>query len=135
LPYPNSFRLQRYKNTKKKEAKRKMITFAIIIKTVNMKNQNKEVRIEVKQDSERGAFQLFADNNLAGEMTFVFAGADKFIIDHTEINEAYNGFGYGKMLVKRGVEYARENKLKIIPLCPFAKAEFAKTTEYNDVLA
>ena len=32
------------------------------------------------------------------------------------------------------VEYAREKGIKIIPLCPFAKSVFDKTSEFKDVL-
>ena len=67
-------------------------------------------------------------------MTFVFAGNDKIIIDHTEVNEGNNGKGYGKKMVSKAVEYAREKNIKIIPLCPFAKKVFDKTPEFRDVL-
>ncbi len=67
-------------------------------------------------------------------MTFVFAGTDKIIIDHTEVNEGHNGKGFGKMMVAKAVEFAREKNLKIIPLCPFAKKVFEKTPEFKDVL-
>jgi predicted GNAT family acetyltransferase len=32
------------------------------------------------------------------------------------------------------VQYARENNLKILPLCPFAKSVFDKTEEIQDLL-
>ena len=67
-------------------------------------------------------------------MTFVFAGNDKIIIDHTEVNPGNNGKGYGKKMVDKAVEYAREKNIKIIPLCPFAKKVFDKTPEFRDVL-
>ncbi len=67
-------------------------------------------------------------------MTFVFAGPDKLIIDHTEVNEGNNGKGYGKKMVAKAVEFAREKNIKIIPLCPFAKKVFDKTPEFKDVL-
>ena len=67
-------------------------------------------------------------------MTFVFAGNDKIIIDHTEVNEGNNGKGFGKKMVAKAVEYAREKNIKIIPLCPFAKKVFDKTPEFRDVL-
>jgi predicted GNAT family acetyltransferase len=37
-------------------------------------------------------------------------------------------------LVHAGVEYARENNLKIFPLCPFAKSIFDKREAFRDVL-
>jgi hypothetical protein len=37
-------------------------------------------------------------------------------------------------MVAQAVTYARENNIKIIPLCPFAKKVFDKTPEFRDVL-
>lgn len=68
-------------------------------------------------------------------MTYSVAGENKIIIDHTEVFPEFNGKGIGKKLVLEGVKYARENNLKIIPLCPFAKALFMKLPEVQDVLA
>lgn len=67
-------------------------------------------------------------------MTFVFAGEDKIIIDHTEVNPMNEGKGFGKKMVAKAVEFAREKNIKIIPLCPFAKKVFDKTPEYKDVV-
>jgi Predicted acetyltransferase len=78
---------------------------------------------------------LYYDGGKAGLMTYSWAGDDKFIIDHTEVDEAYGGKGLGKDLVKAGVEYAREKNVKVIPLCPFAKKVIAKTPEFQDVLS
>ena len=68
-------------------------------------------------------------------MTYIWAGEDKFIIDHTEVDPAYNGKGLAKQLVYAGVDYARKNSKKVIPLCPYAKATIEKNTELQDVLA
>ncbi|MGA9638471.1 GNAT family N-acetyltransferase [Flavobacterium sp.] len=91
-----------------------------------------EVKLEINND--KGLFYIEIDNKIEAKMTFVFAGSDKIIIDHTEVNKAYNGKGLGKKMVQKAVEFAREKKLKIIPLCPFAKRVFDKTPEFKDVL-
>jgi len=92
--------------------------------------------LEVKHNNgeKHGEFVAFFDGKQAGTMTYTWAGNDKFIIDHTEVEEAYNGKGVGKEMVYKAVEYARENNLKIIPLCPFAKAMFQKNEDIRDVL-
>ena len=92
--------------------------------------------LEVIQNNgeKHGEFVALFDGKQAGLMTYTWAGADKFIIDHTEVEPAYNGKGVGKAMVYKAVEFARENNLKIIPLCPFAKATFQKNEEIRDVL-
>lgn len=91
-----------------------------------------EVQLEL--NGSKGYFYVSVDGKQEGKMTFVFAGNDKIIIDHTEVNPGNNGKGYGKKMVVKAVEYAREKNIKIIPLCPFAKKVFDKTPEFRDVL-
>ncbi|WP_185113368.1 MULTISPECIES: GNAT family N-acetyltransferase [unclassified Chryseobacterium] len=92
--------------------------------------------IEVKQnnDEKHGSFEAFIDGNHAGLMTYTWAGEDRFIIDHTEVEEAYNGKGVGKEMLLTAVNFARDKGKKIIPLCPFAKASFQKDESLKDVL-
>ncbi|WP_336732336.1 GNAT family N-acetyltransferase [Chryseobacterium sp. VD8] len=92
--------------------------------------------IEVKQtnDPKHGNFEAFIDGNHAGLMTYTWAGEERFIIDHTEVEEAYNGKGVGKKMLLAAVDFARKNGKTIIPLCPFAKATFQKHEELQDVL-
>lgn len=85
----------------------------------------------------KGVFTAMQEGKKAGEMTYSMAGTDKMIIDHTEVDEAFKGLGVGKkMLVEGVVAYARENRIKVLPLCPFASATFKKmASEIGDVLA
>lgn len=92
--------------------------------------------IEIKQiaSGTKGYFGAFDDNKEAGRMSYTFAGETKMILDHTEVNEAYRGKNIGKRILMEVVEYARQNKIKIIPLCPFAKSIFEKVESIRDVL-
>lgn len=91
-----------------------------------------EVKLEI--DGKKGYFHIDADGKQEAKMTFVFAGDEKIIIDHTEVNPGNEGKGFGKQMVRKAVEWARENDMKIIPLCPFAKSVFDKVPEFRDVL-
>lgn len=85
-------------------------------------------------DGKKGAFYIELDGERLAEMTYVWAGESKFIIDHTEVSDKLAGKGAGKQLVAKAVEFAREKGLKIMPLCPFANSVFKKTPAYSDVL-
>lgn len=91
--------------------------------------------IKREDNGKKGRFVIYSNDEFAGEMTFTWAGKDKFIIDHTGVEEKFGGKGYAKQLVMAGVEYARENNLKIIPLCPYAKSRFDRDQSIHDVLA
>ncbi|HLS12309.1 MAG TPA: GNAT family N-acetyltransferase [Flavobacteriaceae bacterium] len=93
------------------------------------------IRIEREDNGKKGRFVIYENDVEAGEMTFTWAGEDKFIIDHTGVKEEFGGKGLAKKLVMAGVEYARENNKKIIPLCPYAKARFDRDESLKDVLA
>jgi predicted GNAT family acetyltransferase len=90
--------------------------------------------IERIDDGKKGAFKAVADGKEAGVMTYVWSGSGKFIIDHTEVHEDFSGQGVGKKLVLEAIKYARENSLKIMPLCPYAKSVFDKNPDLHDVL-
>lgn len=92
------------------------------------------MEIKLEQTDSKGAFFVEENGVRLAEMTFSKAGNTLIIIDHTEISDTLRGKGVGKQLVRAGVEHARQNTLKIIPLCPFAKSVFDRVKEFHDVL-
>ena len=67
-------------------------------------------------------------------MTYSRVGKSQIIIDHTEVPDALRGRKVGEQLVRQAVEDARRDRVIIIPLCPFAKAQIARHPEWQDVL-
>ena len=89
--------------------------------------------IKREQTGQRGAFFLEREGKRLAEMTYSLGGAIA-IIDHTDVDDSLRGTGTGAKLVKAAVEWARAEKLQVMPLCPFAKSVFDKTPGYADVL-
>lgn len=92
------------------------------------------MEIQQSERETKGRFFIEEDGKRLALMTYTKAGDDKIIIDHTEVDASLKGKGVGNNLVEESVKYARENNLKIIPLCPFAKSVFDKREDYADVL-
>lgn len=92
------------------------------------------MRVAQTNNEKKGAFRAMDGETTAGEMTYVWSGPGLMIIEHTEVDDAYNGKGIGKQLVMKAVEFAREQNIKILPLCPFAKGVFDRVPEIHDVL-
>jgi len=92
--------------------------------------------MEVRQSDNglKGSFYIEQDGNRAAEMTYVWAGTDRIIIDHTDVSPALKGKNAGKQMVLKAVKFAREKGISIIPLCPFAKSVFDRVPEIRDVL-
>ena len=91
--------------------------------------------IKQEENGSKGVFYALEEGAKIGEMTYSKAGADKIIIDHTEVDENQKGKGIGKILLAKVVDFARNNNIKIVPLCPFAKSVFDKDVDIRDVLA
>lgn len=90
--------------------------------------------VENEEFESKGTYFMQFEGNRIAEMTYSKAGSDRIIIDHTEVNESYKGNGLGAMMVREAVKDAREKKISIIPLCPFARSIFNKNKELSDVL-
>lgn len=61
------------------------------------------------------------EDNAQAVITFKQVDNNEIDIDHTGVSDELGGQGLGKKLVAAVVDYARENNLKIIASCPFAK--------------
>lgn len=89
--------------------------------------------VEREDGPSKGRYRLVVDGHEA-EMTYSRAGAGLIIIDHTEVPTALRGRKVGERLVRQAVEDARRDRVEIIPLCPFAKAQIGRHPEWQDVL-
>jgi uncharacterized protein len=92
------------------------------------------MEIRHKDDGKKGQFYIENDGKVVAETTYVWSGPQRIIIDHTDVDESLKGKNIGKQLVHSVVLFAREKQVKVMPLCPFAKAVFDKTAEYGDVV-
>ncbi len=77
--------------------------------------------------------RLFSDDVQAGKMNMGITDGNLTVF-HTEVYPEYEGRGFAKLLLAQLVSYAKENKLKIIPLCPYVNLQFRRhPAEYEDV--
>lgn len=92
--------------------------------------------ITLEETDSGGRYFLAEDgtDDLA-EMTFSRANEKLIIVDHTYVPDRYRGQGVGRRLVDRLIADARDKHVRIVPLCPFVKAQFQKHPEWNDVLS
>lgn len=87
----------------------------------------------VLNDQQKGEVQLFSDNKKVGFMD-IQVKDNILTVFHTEVDPAYEGKGFAKLLLDQLVEYARENNLKIKPLCAYVHLQFRRHPEaYKDV--
>lgn len=92
-----------------------------------------ENEIKHKESDRRGMFYLEDEKGITSELTYSRKENGIMVIDHTETRPQLEGKGLASRLLKRSVEFAREQNLKIDPLCPFAEVQFDQNKDYQDV--
>ena len=59
---------------------------------------------------------------------------EKMIIEHTEVPVELEGKGIAGRIVRTALDYARAQKLRIMPLCPFTAGFIHSHPEYQDLV-
>ncbi|WJP97484.1 GNAT family N-acetyltransferase [Macrococcus bovicus] len=67
------------------------------------------------------------------EITF-YTQDDAIVINHTFVDPSLRGQGIARQLLDRVIDYARENNLKIVPLCSYAVTAMHNDPSVQDVL-
>jgi predicted GNAT family acetyltransferase len=70
-----------------------------------------------------------------GELTYSRMSDTLIIVDHTGVPDSLRGTGVGAALAAHVVDEARANGFKIVPLCPFFKAQAARNPDWSDVIS
>jgi len=91
-----------------------------------------EVKLQIDK-SGKGAFILEEDHKRLGEMEIGISN-NMLTAYHTEVIPEMEGKGGAKKLLETMVKYARTNKLKVNPLCPYVLSMFKRyPEEYKDL--
>lgn len=93
------------------------------------------VRLSHEDSGSSGRFVIYDDDVFAGEMTYTRRNDGNIVIDHTGVESAFGGKGYGGLLLAEAVGYARREGIKIVPVCSFVAARFAKDPTIANVKA
>jgi predicted GNAT family acetyltransferase len=95
-----------------------------------------EHAVQHHESGSKGAFYIAgASAAHLAQMTYSRTSTSLIIIDHTDVDPSLAGQGIGRKLLGSLVDWARGSNTKVIPLCPFAKAQFEKDASLRDVLA
>ena len=83
----------------------------------------------VQLDSDTRRF-VYRDEQGTGELRYNIVGS-QIILEHTEVDPKLRGKGVAGALAKTALDYARANKLTVIPVCPFVISFLARHPEYK----
>jgi hypothetical protein len=85
----------------------------------------------VRNNESASRFEVEVDGHLA-KLEYMLRG-NRLILVHTGVPTALEGRGIGSLLVRTGLEFARDEGLKVVPICPFAQSYIERHPEYQDL--
>jgi predicted GNAT family acetyltransferase len=89
--------------------------------------------LAVTHNEEAKRFEIHADGLLSLLTYRSFPG--RIIIDHTEVPEPVEGHGLAAKLSRFALDFARANRLQVVPLCPYVADFIRKHPEYQDLVS
>jgi predicted GNAT family acetyltransferase len=89
---------------------------------------------------------LIVENNKAAKQFEIRTGdglarlryemeGSKILLIHTEVPKELEGRGIAGRLATSAMTYARDNGLKVVPLCPYVAAWLPRHAEFADLVA
>ena len=60
---------------------------------------------------------------------------DRIALEHTEVPEPLRGKGLAAKLTQTALDFARANRLRVVPLCPYIVSFIRKHREYQDLVS
>lgn len=87
-----------------------------------------------KETDGKGKFYFNHEHKEVASIYYMKRSPGILVILHTEVDKEMQGKNLGKQLVEAVADYARKQKLKIIPECTYAKAVFSRNeAAYADI--
>lgn len=87
--------------------------------------------LEVIHNPAENRFETWIDGYLS-KLDYIQDGKN-FVITHVGVHPEFRGQGVAGKIVQVGLEYAKENSLRVIPMCPYAAAYIRKHPEYIEL--
>lgn len=94
-----------------------------------------EISITLEESGAKGRYVARVTGfDEVGEMTFSRLSDKLVIVDHTGVPDSLRGQGVGQALAAHVVAEARAKGFRIVPLCPFLRAQYERHPEWADVM-
>ena len=92
---------------------------------------NDETTVRDNPSSER--YELLLEEKVIGTILYdTRPGA--VVLIHTDVDQAYEGRGFGSRLISGALDDIRERGLTVVPVCRFVRAYLDRHPEYTDLV-
>lgn len=90
-----------------------------------------EKQVQIMHNPNKNRFETVIDGKLS-KLDYIQDGKN-FVITHVGVHPDLRGGGLAGKIVQAGLEYARENSFRVIPMCSYAAAYIRKHPEYIEL--
>lgn len=90
------------------------------------------IKLEVRHNPQANRFEAFVDGELC-RADYRMSGGAMHIV-HTEVPHALEGRGLAGEVVRAALDYARANRLKVVPACSYVRAYMRRHEATQDLL-
>lgn len=90
---------------------------------------------EVEENLVESRFELAIDGSPEVAAAYYRIRGDQIVLTHTIVPERFSGQGIGSQLARGVFDEIRASNRKVILICPFMSAFYARHPEYGDIVA
>jgi predicted GNAT family acetyltransferase len=88
-------------------------------------------KLQVTRNAVESRFEATVDG-YPSKLDYILDGKN-FVITHVGVHPALRGQGVAGRIVEVSLEYARENNLRVVPMCSYAASYIRKHPEYAEL--
>ena len=88
-------------------------------------------KLDVIHNETENRFETWIDGYLS-KLDYIQDGKN-FVITHVGVYPELRGQGIAGKIVEVGLEYAKENSLRVVPMCSYAAAYIRRHPEYAEL--
>jgi uncharacterized protein len=96
-----------------------------------MSDSNEQIEVRHHQSAQR--FET-GDEGHHAVLEYRMSGKNTIVFTHTGVPRDLENHGIGSMLAQAALEYAKAQKLTVIPRCPFVQKYIERHPEYAELL-
>jgi predicted GNAT family acetyltransferase len=88
-------------------------------------------KLEVTHNEADYRFEVWIDGYLS-KLDYIQDGKN-FVITHVGVHPELRGQGVAGKIVEAGLQYAKQNSLRVIPMCSYAAAYIRRNPQYLEL--
>ena len=88
-------------------------------------------KLEVSHNPANHSFEVWIDGQLS-KLDYIQDGKN-FVITHVGVYPEHRGQGIAAKIVEAGLQYAKANSLRVIPMCSYAAAYIRRNPQHLEL--